>query len=261
MADQPIRTGAGEPSRTLALLWRRAAGRSPRKGPGRGSTVDAVVAAALGRADDAGIEAVTVRAVADRVGVSTMSVYTYVPAKAELVDLMVDAVYLAMPRPAWRSRSWRRRLTQVAQANRDLLTAHPWLTDVVVLSRPPLGPGLMAKYEHELAALDDTGLSDVESDASLTFLLGFVHSYARAARDAARATRDSAMSDADWWAANEPWLGHALDPDAYPRAVRIGGSAGAAQGASWSADHAWRFGLARSLDGLAALIERRRRRA
>ena len=106
------------------------------------------------------------RAVAERVGVSTMSVYTYVPGKAELLDLMVDRLYRDMPRPPWRIRTWRRRLERVAERNRALFADHPWLTEVVVLSRPPLGPGVMAKYEHEgspyysTARLWDDGILD-----------------------------------------------------------------------------------------------------
>lgn len=253
-------TGAGEPSHTLALLWRDTDGQpegsgARRRGPSRGASVAAVVDAAIALADTDGLAAVTMRALADRVGVSTMSVYTYVPGKPELLDLMVDTLYLRMPRPPWRIRTWRRRLTRVAETNLALLTEHPWLTEVTALSRPPLGPGLMAKYEHELAALDDTGLDDVTTDAALAYLLGHVQGHARAAHDAARATTDTAISDADWWAVNQPVLADALDPAAYPRAVRVGAAAGAAQGASWSADHAWRFGLERTLDGLAALID------
>ncbi|WP_408897462.1 TetR/AcrR family transcriptional regulator [Nocardioides sp. R1-1] len=250
-------TGGGEPSRTLALLWGDPSVGPRRKGPGRSVSVEQLVAAALALADEHGLAGVTTRAVAERVGISTMSVYTYVPGKPELLDLMVDAVYLAMARPPWRSRSWRARLTRVAEANRDLLRAHPWLTEVAALSRPPLGPGVMAKYEHELAAYDGTGLSDVDTDAALTYLLGFVQAHCRAAHDAARASTDSAMSDAEWWAANQPVLARALDPQAYPRAVRVGSAAGAAQGSAWDADRAWRFGLARTLDGLAALIDPR----
>lgn len=247
-------TGSGEPSRTLALLWGEAAPQR-RRGPARSVTVEQVVDAALDLADEQGIAAVTIRAVAERVGVSAMSVYTYVPGKPELLDLMVDTRYARMSRRPWPGRPWRERLTAVAEANRELLTAHRWLTEVAALSRPPLGPGVMAKYEHELAAFDDTGLTDVEIDAALSYLLGFVQSHCRAAHDAARATTDTAMSDAEWWAANQPVLARALDPGTYPRAVRIGAAAGEAAGSAWSADRAWEFGLARTLDGLAALVE------
>lgn len=249
-------TGSGEPSRTLALLWGDASVAPRRKGPGRSVTVEQVVEAALALADEEGLASVTMRAVAERVGVSAMSVYTYVPGKAELLDLMVDHLYLQMPRPVWRSPSWRSRLTRVAESNRTLLTEHPWLTEVAALSRPPLGPGVMTKYDHELAALDPAGLGDVDTDAALTYLLGFVQSHSRSAHDTQRATTDSAMSDADWWEANQPILARAFDPKTYPRAVRIGAAAGEAQGSAWDADRSWTFGLARTLDGLAALIEK-----
>lgn len=250
------RTGAGQPSRTLALLWGQDDATRRRKGPARSVSVAQVVDAAVQLADESGLAAVTMRAVAERVGVSPMSVYTYVPGKPELLDLMVDACCARMEPAAWGRRRWRGRLTAVAEANRALLTAHPWLTEVAALSRPPLGPGVIAKYEHELSAFDGTGLSDVNIDAALSHLLGFVHGHCRAAHDNARATTDSAMSDADWWAANQPILARAFDERAFPRAVRIGAAAGAAQGSAWDPEQAWTFGLARTLDGLGVLIER-----
>ncbi len=42
-----------------------------------------------------------------------MSLYTYVPGKTELCNLMLDNVYLAMPRPPFVGRDWRAKLTQV----------------------------------------------------------------------------------------------------------------------------------------------------
>lgn len=249
------RTGAGQPSRTLELLWRRAGALSaPRRGPGRSVDVGDVIDAAVALADESGLRAVTMRAVAQRVGVSTMSVYTYVPGKAELLDLMIDTLYLRMERPPWPHRTWRKRVTRIAEANLELLTAHPWLTEVAALSRPPLGPGLMAKYEYELHAFDGTDLDDVDRDACLTFVLGFVQAHARAAHDADRATTDSAISDSSWWAANQPILEHVLNADRYPLATRVGAAAGEAQDAAWHAERAWSFGLARVLDGLSALI-------
>lgn len=250
-------TGSGEPSQTLALLWGVPTAERRRKGPNRSLSVATIIDAALSLADEEGIIAVTMRGVAERVGLSAMSVYTYVPGKAELLDLMVDALYLRMPRPAWHRSPWRSRLTRVADDNRTLLAEHPWLTEIATLSRPPLGPGTLNKYEHELAAFDGTGLSDLDIDAALTYLLGFVQSHMRAAHDAQRATTDTAMSDQQWWDANESVLRNAFDPEAFPRATRIGSAAGQAQGAAWSADSAWRFGLDRTLDGLSALIDDR----
>lgn len=247
------RTGDGDPARTLALLWN--SGAEPRYGPARRLRVEAVVAAATGLADREGLDAISMRRVAEQLGVPAMTLYTYVPGKAELLDLMTDAAYQRLEKADTGGQPWRERLTAVADANRALYLAHPWLSAVSTL-RPPLGPGLMAKYEHELAALDGLGLTDVEMDFSLTFLLAFVQANARAAQDA-RAAR-TGTDDAQWWADNGPLLERVLDADAYPLAVRVGAAAGAAQGSAHDPEHAYRFGLERVLDGLAALIDRRR---
>ncbi|CAM3687774.1 TetR/AcrR family transcriptional regulator C-terminal domain-containing protein [Occultella aeris] len=242
--------------RTLALLWRGQESPVPRRrGPSPAHTLDEVILAAVALADADGAAALSVRAVAAAVGMAPMSLYTHVPGMSELTDLMVDHLYLTMPRPAWGRRRWRRRVTAVAEANRDLLRAHPWLVEVVALSRPPLGPGQMAKYEYELAAFDGTGLSDVDVDAALTFLLGFTQQQALAERAVETARRDSGVTDAQWWAANGPLLASVLDPARYPRAVRIGEAAGAAHGAAYDPDAAFGFGLDRLLAGLADLID------
>jgi AcrR family transcriptional regulator len=245
--------GVSDPARTLELLW----GETPerRRGPRPALTTGEIVAAAIALADAEGLEAVTMRRLADSLGVGAMALYTYVPGKSELLDLMLDAAYASMPRTPHRG-DWRARLTAVAHDNRELYRLHPWAA-TVSSSRPPLGPGLMAKYEHELTALEDAGLDDVETDAALTFLLDFVRSNALAARSAEQARERSGMTDEQWWEAHGPLLARVLDPEAYPTAARVGSAAGAAQGGAYSPEHAWEFGLARVLDGLAALIERR----
>jgi len=51
-------------------------------------------------------------------------------------------------------------------------------------------------------------------------------------------------------------LERVLDPAAYPLASRVGAAAGAAHGSAADPDHAYRFGLDRVLDGLAAFVDR-----
>jgi AcrR family transcriptional regulator len=249
-------TGKGDPARTLRLLWRLPDQEPGRRGPRRRHTLDDVVDAAVELADADGLDALTMRSLARRLGISAMALYTYVPGKEELLDLMVDRIYAAMPRAPWRAEQpWRERLRALAADNRALWDAHPWAARVST-GRPPLGPGQMAKYEHELAAFDATGLGDVEIDAALTFLLAFVQSAAVAAQDAA-ATRAATGDDASWWAQAGPLLAHLVDPGRFPRADRVGSAVGAAQGTAFDPDQAYAFGLERVLDGLAALIAAR----
>jgi len=243
-----------DPEQVLALLWRVEEAPTPTgRGPRRGLDVDAVVAAATARADAAGpsgAEGLTMRALAGDLGVAAMTLYTYVPNRDVLVDLMLDAAYAAMPRADTTGRDWRARVSAVADENRALHHAHPW-TVRADPARPTLGPGETAKYEHELAALDDlaavAGLDDVDRDAALTFLLDVV-------RSTARAELESTTGDLTaWWAARGPALARRLDPARFPRAMRVGQAAGGAAGGVRDPDRVWNFALARVLDGLAAL--------
>ena len=167
-----------------------------------------------------------------------MTLYTYVPGKAELLDLMLDALWLAMPREADPT------VRSVADANRALYAAHPWAARVTT-ARPPLGPGLLAKYEHELGAFDGLGLSDVDMDAALTLVLGFVQGIA--------AQEPAATPDAEWWEAAGPLLAEVVDPERYPLASRVGTAAGEAQGGAYDAERAYRVRLGCLLD----LVDRR----
>lgn len=244
------RSGAGDPVRTLELLWREPGGGAPagRRGPRQGLTVDAVVLAAIGLADEEGLGALTMRALAQRLGVTPMTLYTYVPGKAELLDLMLDAAYGEMDRSAPApAGSWRLKVTRVADDNRALFLRHPWIADLSV-TRPPLGPGVIGKYDHELAAFDGIGLTDVEMDAALTHLLGFVHANALAAADTA--AHNAGQSDEEWWAAVAPLLERAMDAERYPLAGRVGSAAGA-----YDPETVWAFGLRCLLDGLARIVE------
>ena len=251
------RSSAGDPARTLQLLWRDPTA-VPRHGPRQGLSIDTVVDTATGLADAESLDAVTMRRLAQVLGVAPMTLYTYVPGKAELLDLMLDAAYARMPRADTSGQPWRQRLAAIAAENGALFETHPWAAAVSTI-RPPLGPGQMAKYEHELSAFGDLGLDDVTVDDCLTYLLSFVQACARAAVEARDIQRDSAVDDGQWWAANAPLLARVFDEDAYPTAARVGAAAGAAHGSAYSPGHAYDFGLQRVLDGLAALIDSRPR--
>ena len=236
----------------MRLLWRDPAV-IPRHGPRQGLTIDRIAKAATALADADGLDAVTMRRLAGNLGVVPMTLYTYVPGKAELLDLMLDSAYQRMPRTDTSGQPWRGRVAAVAAENRALFEAHPWAT-AITTGRPPLGPGLMAKYEHELSALDGLGLDDIQVDAALTHLLAFVQGWARAAADTQATREDTAMDEEQWWAASGPLLEKVLDPQAYPLAVRVGTAAGTAHRAAYDPQHAYDFGLQMILDGLAALI-------
>jgi hypothetical protein len=183
-----------------------------------------------------------------------MTLYTYVPGRGELLDLMLDAVYAQMPESRHEGGGWRDRVRALAEANRALFERHPWVAGVDTM-RPGLGPGAVGKYDRELRAFDGRGLDDVTMDAALAWVLAFVQGWARTALAAVRIQRDSALTEEEWWADAAPILAQVMTPEAYPLAVRVGRAAGEAHGAAWEAGHAFDFGLERVLDGLAPLLE------
>ncbi|MET7997486.1 TetR/AcrR family transcriptional regulator [Amycolatopsis sp. NPDC005232] len=248
-------TGGGDPRRTIELLWGIPG--PPRRGPKPKLTVADVVATATRLADADGLEAVTMRRVADELGVAPMSLYTYVPGHAELIDLMLDDAHgeLTAELP---STGWRDALTTVAEDLWRLYHRHPWLLQITT-ARPPLGPNTFAKYERELSALDGLDLDELELDAVVGLVIGLVQGTARGSIDAVRLARRSGLTDAEWWERSAPVLAEipAADAANFPRASRVGTAAGQAHGAATNPEHHFRFGLARILDGVTLLVERR----
>lgn len=241
------RTGEGEPTRVIPLLWGQG-GRTGRSG----MSLDSVVEAGIALVDDAGVGQLTIRRLAQRLGVGAMTLYSYVPGRAELIDLMVDHVFAEVSYSG-QVLSWREGLTEVAAANWALLTRHPWLVDVDV-SRPPLGPGVIAKYDAELRPLVGTGLDEVAIDQALSLVLNQVWSNARQMSVAAQGTAGG--GDEDWWRRAGPVLASLISADRFPHAARVGEMAGQTYGATVDPARAYEFGLQVILDGIEALIER-----
>lgn len=246
-------TGTGDPARSMALLWRSAAPPAgPRRGPKAGLDVDRIVAAAVALADAEGLAALSMRRVAAGLGVAPMTLYTHVPGKGELVDLMLDSV-LGELYPDPPAGGWRARLTAVARANWDLFVRHPWALHVAT-GRPPLGPNLMAKYEHELRAVDGLGLTELQMDLVLTLVNGFVRGTVSGVQEKAEAERATGVTDDQWWAATEPYLAAVFDPGRFPTAARVGPVAGAELQATYDPRRSFDFGLEVLLDGVARLV-------
>jgi len=248
--------GGGDPARSMALLWRDHLETPRGRGPKPGLTVDRILRAAVDIADADGLGALSMRRVADRLGVGTMSLYTYVPAKAELVDLMYDAVCGEPARPEQRG-DWRERLEAIARRTWNLYLRHPWMLQVMAMARPPLGPNSIATYDYDLRAVDGIGLTELEMDSVVSLVSVYVQGAARTAVDAARTEQDTGLTDEEWWAAHGPLLAKVFDAERYPVAARVGAVAGETYQAAYDPAHGFEFGLTRVLDGIAALINSR----
>ncbi|MUL41905.1 TetR/AcrR family transcriptional regulator [Streptomonospora sp. PA3] len=242
-----------DPDPSLRLLWRHAAPEQPqprRRGPKQRLSVDQVVDAAIELADAEGLDAVTMRRLAGRLGLAAMTLYSYVPSRNDLIVLMVDQALgrTALPElPA----DPRRRLELVARVHYGDCRARPWLLDVAGV-RPWLGPHSADRYEWQLSAVDGLGLGDVEMDQTVALLVGFASNTARAEHRVRRAEQESGMTELEWWDANAGLLGELMAGRSYPLASRVGQAAGEAYQAAGDPARELEFGLARIVDGVLA---------
>lgn len=137
----------------------------------RGEILDA----ALAIADEDGLAAVTMRAVAARVGVTPMALYPYVGTKQSLIDGIVERLLIELPKPD-PDADWRDRLRALARSVREVAKRHPHCFGLLV-TRPAENPDEIAGVEVIFQALLDAGVPPaqvprVERMAS-TLVLGY----------------------------------------------------------------------------------------
>jgi len=143
-------------------------------------TRDDVITCALSIADDQGLEAVTMSAVAALVGVTPMALYRHVDDKEHLLDLLVEAVLRELSDPDDRLSGWPR-LEALARGLRAAAARHPNVFPLL-LQRPAITGGSLALRARIRDALRDCGIPAEELDRGerlvSTVALGFLASEA-----------------------------------------------------------------------------------
>jgi AcrR family transcriptional regulator len=136
----------------------------------------AVAAAAVRLADAEGLAAVTMRRVAGALGIGTMSLYNYVPAKDHLAQLMIDQVSGEYAYPAGPPADRRAAIAELARQGRDITRRHSWLPQL--LHRPPVaGPNGMRYLDYFLGLLAGTGLDTGAKLEVIALISGFAMMY------------------------------------------------------------------------------------
>lgn len=223
-----------------------------------GLTVSAIVTRAVALADKKGISAVSMRTLAEYLGVGAMTLYSHITTKDDLIALMIDhalgdAYPTAADIPRREQADWRAAMALVAERNIALQIKHAWLASVFT-HRNWLGPNAIRKYELELEPLDGIGLTDVEMDATLGLVLAHASAVARLEIGLRMLQAETGMSDAEWWEASAPALMRIMDATKFPLGIRVGQASSEAYQAAVSASHAHAFGLARILDGVTLML-------
>ncbi|MGJ6961667.1 TetR/AcrR family transcriptional regulator [Streptosporangium sp. G11] len=271
-----------DPDRTVELLWRESRDAAPRQG----LSVGAIVRAAVEIADADGIEALSMRRVGERLGFTSMSLYRHVPGKAQLVDLMCDAVMgdvatdtatnavtsttagtagtagdgVAARAPAGipagtsagtsadASHGWREALEGWARRGWALCRRHPWLAGVRGTRHVP-GPNSLAHFEYALSTVAGIGLKPAEMIAVVGLVGRFVDSEAARAAEITTVERHTGVSEEEWWGARDS-LYEKLH--LYPTLTHIWEAGGYDE-----PEDSFEFGLRRVLDGVEVLVRER----
>jgi AcrR family transcriptional regulator len=181
-----------------------------------------IAAAAVALADADGLGAVSMRKVAAALGTGPASLYRYVDARDELLELMVDSVTgeLDLSRPP--SGDWRSDLVALAHRLRATYRRHPWLLDLVP-GRVALGPHAVDQLEYALAALaglDAPAGAKLEAVAMLNGVVAL----------AVRTELAVGDSTAAWSAAQAEFLGAVVTAGRHPHlAAALAGAASASE--------------------------------
>jgi AcrR family transcriptional regulator len=227
---------------SVEFLWGARA--QPTRGPKPALTLEGIADTAIAIADAEGLAAVSMQRVAADLGKTKMSLYRYLPGKAELVALMIERAIGAPP--VLRARPWRAALTEWSELLLAGFLRHPWVIEATV-GRRPLGPAELGWMECALAALDTSpGLSGAERLDAVAVLAG----HARMLAQQAAAQFDEGELTA---ATGELMRTHG---ERFPHLIAAMGETAAAGGQN----QAFAFGVDRILDGIEVLINRRRTR-
>jgi len=237
---------------SLAAVW--GVRDRPQKGPRPGLSLEKIVDAAVKVAESEGLAAVSMSRVAATLGASTMSLYRYVTAKDELLELMLDAgVGPPPPHLTEPHDGWREGLSRWAWAVRTTLRAHPWALHLP-LSGPPVTPNQIAWLERGLRFMAGTGLAEGEKLSVIMLLSGFAWRESMLAVDIEAAQR----TDNKWQGVAVNYgrvLARLADADRFPavHAMIAAGIFDEPDDPDWE----FVFGLERILDGVDALVRAR----
>jgi AcrR family transcriptional regulator len=212
--------------------------------------VDDVVRKGIQLADERGLDAASMGGVAKALNVGTMTLYTYVPSKEELLDLMVDEVLAERqydPRPA----GWREQVELYSEQTRAMFQRHPWLARVSTV-RPPVGPGMLAGREYLLATLLPLGLSPRDTNTAALAITTYVDSAAGLEAETLLVERATGQTNEAWWyERNDLWETY-FDVERHPAMTAIWNANGYQDTVAEAAADAYRYGLDRLLDGIEA---------
>jgi AcrR family transcriptional regulator len=137
---------------------------------------DRVLSAAVALADAGGAGSLTIRSLADKLGVKPMSVYHYVANKEEILDAIVDLVFaeIELPRAGG---DWRAEMRRRAVSARQVLRRHPWAI-ALLQSRTSPGPATLRHHDAFIGTLRGAGFPVAMTAHALPVIDSYVYGFA-----------------------------------------------------------------------------------
>lgn len=166
-----------------------------RRGPGTraGLSAGQILAVARELVEREGVESLTMRRLADQLGVAPNSIYSHFTDKAALVDAVLDDLLAAIPAPAVAAGPWQDGIVALMAASRETLLRHAPLLPQL-FSRPMRGPHASRLAEATLALLEQGGIRGPAAVGGLRAIL--TYTFGSVALDAPRRLDDAARREA-----------------------------------------------------------------
>ncbi|MDH4118352.1 MAG: TetR/AcrR family transcriptional regulator [Acidimicrobiia bacterium] len=175
-------------------------------------TRERVLEGAVTLADEIGIEALTIRRLAEALETKPMTIYYHVPSKDDIVDGMVEIVFAEIERPG-PDEDWRQAIRNRCVSARQVLRRHPWAAPLME-SRTSPGPANLGHHEAVLSCLRRGGMSWQMTAHAYAVLDSFVYGFAFQ-----EATLPAYDSGGFPEAARE--IGAGFDAEAYPHLIGL----------------------------------------
>jgi AcrR family transcriptional regulator len=181
-------------------------------------TRERVVTEALAVIAEDGIQALTMRSLAARLGVVPGAVYRHVANKQQLLDLLLDGVLAEIDFDLDSSMGWTDQLKVLAHRLRQVLEAHPGVAGILK-TRDPLGPHSLALAEALLGPLQTAGFGD--RDAGLAFFLLVDYTIGFAVSSPSTSVNEQRVRDTATRIQLHQFF-RSLPPDRFPALVALG---------------------------------------
>ena len=145
----------------------------PESGSESPLSLDRIVATAVDLLDARGVDGLTMRRLADRLGSGAMSLYWHVASKEEVFDLALDSVleYRGSPQ-SLESQDWRAEIVHMLEDWRAIMLRHPWSASL--LPRRALGPNILTRLELLSKTLSAAGVADADLNVAIWSLWNYV---------------------------------------------------------------------------------------